>query len=237
MTTTLSPHAAELINRLRVRGVRLVADGSRLKASPRSLLTDSDRATIRERKAELLTLLTAPIAGAGDITQPIPEEKWGYVTSTTIHEPENKATEPLPTWPGWLWNAIDGLFPVDAAGRTVQPQISRWTRYDRPWMPWSESDATLVEWFESHRDQLPAEPFTLKRGVEVALPVKFYAAIEADIRTGSNGPRAAGLLDDLAGLRKLMAESKSGGRNDRSIVPKNNEGRDVPAPQRTDVRK
>ena len=209
MTTTLSPHAAELINRLRVRGVRLVADGSRLKASPRSLLTDSDRATIRERKVELLALLTAPITVA--------------VISTT--EPKNETADPLPTWPDWLWDTINGLFPVDAAGRTIQPQTSdRWTRFDRQWTPWSGDDAVLVAWFQSHQEQLPSEPFGLKRGVTVCEPSKFYAALFADIRAGSNGPRAVGLTDNLVWLTKLTTESKNGGLG-------------IPALQRTDVRK
>ena len=188
MTTTLSPHAAELINRLRVRGVRLVADGSRLKASPRSLLTDSDRATIRERKVELLALLTAPITVA--------------VISTT--EPKNEAADPLPVWPDWLCDTINGLFPVDAAGRTIQPQTSnRWTRFDRQWTPWSGDDAVLVEWYQSRQEQLPSEPFGLKPGVTVVDPSKFYLALEADIRAGSNGPRSAGLSDDLTFLRRV----------------------------------
>ena len=50
----------ELLNWLRSRGVTLRVDGPDLLASPRSALTDLDRETIREHKAELVAWLTAP---------------------------------------------------------------------------------------------------------------------------------------------------------------------------------
>ncbi len=72
MAATLASPAAEFINQLRCRGVRLDVDGSNLTASPRSLLTDDDRVTIRKWKAALLTLLTVP----NDAPDTLPE--WVY---------------------------------------------------------------------------------------------------------------------------------------------------------------
>ena len=58
MLASLTPFLTEFTYRLRSRGVTLRADGSNLLVSPRSWLTDNDRARIRERKAELLDWLT-----------------------------------------------------------------------------------------------------------------------------------------------------------------------------------
>ena len=60
MPTTHFLPAVEFVSRLRARGMRLAVEGSNVRVSPRSLLTDDDRATIRERKPELLKVLTAP---------------------------------------------------------------------------------------------------------------------------------------------------------------------------------
>ena len=72
-------------------------------------------------------------------------------------------------------------------------------------MPWTGNDAALIDWFQSHRDQLPAEPFDLKPGVRVIEPSKFLRALSADIQAGSNAPRAVGLLDDLQWLFKVFS--------------------------------
>lgn len=58
MLASLTPFLTDFTYRLRSRGVTLRADGSNLLVSPRSRLTDNDRATIRERKGELLVWLT-----------------------------------------------------------------------------------------------------------------------------------------------------------------------------------
>ena len=84
-------------------------------------------------------------------------------------------------------------------------------RYRREWTPWTGGDAVLVKWFETHRQHLPSESFTLKPGVQVCDPSKFYRALEADIRNGKNGVRAAGLNDDLKWLARRMAEGTEAG--------------------------
>lgn len=162
--------ATELLNRLRSRGVTLRINGSKLRASPRSLLTDDDRATIRERKSELLEVITVLNDAPGSL-------------------------------PDWLYEAIDAAFPIlERVAKTDSPD---WlTRWNRPRAPWCENDAALIDWFQSNRDQLPTEPFDLNSGIRVSDPHKFFRVLDADIQAGSNGPRAAGLLDDLKWLRK-----------------------------------
>jgi hypothetical protein len=49
--------ASTLIQSLSSRGFSVLADGDAIKVSPASALTDDERQAIRERKAELLTLL------------------------------------------------------------------------------------------------------------------------------------------------------------------------------------
>lgn len=47
----------EFVRELRQRGVTLDADGTKLLAQPKRLLTDADRDTIRKHKTDLLALL------------------------------------------------------------------------------------------------------------------------------------------------------------------------------------
>ena len=53
-------NAAILIADLQCRGVKLVADGERLRCRPRSTLTENDVAALRTHKAEVLARLRAP---------------------------------------------------------------------------------------------------------------------------------------------------------------------------------
>ncbi|MGH9839693.1 MAG: hypothetical protein ACREEM_13005 [Blastocatellia bacterium] len=53
--------ASTLLSNLTAQGVRLWAEADRLKFdAPAGVLTDDDRAALREHKAELLTILTGP---------------------------------------------------------------------------------------------------------------------------------------------------------------------------------
>jgi len=56
--TTITPE--NLIASLSERAITLTAVGGQLKATPARLLTDDDRALIKEQRPELLALLTAP---------------------------------------------------------------------------------------------------------------------------------------------------------------------------------
>ena len=141
--TLTSP--ADFILHLTRRGILLAGRGSKLLASPASLLTDDDRAAIRELKPALLALL---------------------------------------------------------AGRPPTASATR-HRHHREWEPWRGDAALLVGWFGSV-GRLPVEAFALSPGRTVAEPAKFFRALAADVLAGSNGPRAAGLLDDLQRLRKLF---------------------------------
>jgi hypothetical protein len=59
--------AVDLVAALRARGVRLWADGDRVRFdAPTRVLADQDRAAITERKAEVLALLAAEGFTAGD---------------------------------------------------------------------------------------------------------------------------------------------------------------------------
>lgn len=69
MPATLTLSAAELVNELRSRGVMLQVNGSKLRVSSRSALTDSDRLLIREHKPELLHVLDTVIHAAPEVTQ------------------------------------------------------------------------------------------------------------------------------------------------------------------------
>src|SRR5450759_2760366 len=52
--------ASDLLTQLRCFGLTIEADGGALRVSPRFALTDQTRALIREHKAELLDVLSAP---------------------------------------------------------------------------------------------------------------------------------------------------------------------------------
>ena len=147
---------AVFIQHLTRRGILLVDRGSRLLASPATLLTDDDRAAIRELKPALLALL----AGQQDTPPPEPEPA---------------------------------------------PSATPRHRHHREWEPWAGADQELTEWFHAWNGHPPYDtPFSLGPGRTVAEPAKFFRALAADILAGSNGPRAAGLLDDLQRLRKLF---------------------------------
>lgn len=59
--------APDLLHHLRTTGLTITADGDRLTVTPRDLLTDELRSTIRENKAALLAALK-PVAGS----RPVP---------------------------------------------------------------------------------------------------------------------------------------------------------------------
>lgn len=70
---------------------------------------------------------------------------------------------------------------------------------------WSEADAALIAWFRANREQLPAKPFVLSPGVNVAGPSRFFETIDRDIAGGPNSSRARGALQvDLAKLKQLF---------------------------------
>jgi hypothetical protein len=78
---------------------------------------------------------------------------------------------------------------------------------DEPTMhSWDEHTSALIEWFDSA--DLPAAPFRLRSGVEVAQPQKFYTSLRNDIEQGVQGPRAltGALQEDLEGLFDLFQE-------------------------------
>lgn len=203
MQGTLTPSAAEFVGRLRLKGFKLVADGSKLLVSPGSALTNSDRAVICERKTELLEWLTSPNGGDWRHNSRIPLDNEGTVAVATKSPLENDAPDSLPDW---VFAAIDAAFPIVALG--AKADAPDWlTRWNRPLTSWSGDDAELTNWFHSHRDSLPRKPFPLVSGRFVADPAKFYTALEGDIRSGANGPRAGGLIHDLCRLRQLFGVS------------------------------
>ena len=73
---------------------------------------------------------------------------------------------------------------------------------------WNASTAELINWFQSHRRELPVDPFDLKpgNGVRVVDPALWYRSLDADISTGPTGPRwtLGGLADDLKSLRAVI---------------------------------
>ncbi len=186
MPATLTLSADELVNQLRARGVTLQVNGSKLRASSRSTLTDADRSLIREHKAELVAWLAAADNSPDVALAPI---------SAAVHPettPRAEANSP-DAWPGSVWDAIAKI-------GTPQPQPDWLTRWHRPPAPWRVDDAELNGWFQSRRDLLPREPFQLSPGIKVVDSMKFYTASENDIQGGANGPRAAGLRHDLGQL-------------------------------------
>ncbi len=68
MPATLTLSAVELVNELRSRGVMLHVNGSKLRVSSRSALTDTDRSLIREHKPELLRLLDTAVHASPEVT-------------------------------------------------------------------------------------------------------------------------------------------------------------------------
>ncbi len=160
MLALLTPSVNEFVSRLRSRGVTLRVEGSKLLASPRTLLTDSDRLSIREHKAELLAWLA------------VADDPPGVAFASVRSKPEPQS--------GADWLA----------------------RYHRVPVAWDTEESALIDWFQSHRDGLPREPFKLFAHAFVFNPTAFYLALEQDIRAGPNGPRAAGLRNELRRLRE-----------------------------------
>lgn len=85
-----------------------------------------------------------------------------------------------------------------------RPETDWSARWHREWAPWVADNTELIDWFQSHCDRLPSKPFALFPWASVCDAVKFFRALEGDIRSGSNGPRAAGLIHDLRRLRELF---------------------------------
>ncbi len=107
---------------------------------------------------------------------------WGEPITVTTHEADVEsaivASEFLPR-------------PISSAGE----EDSRVT--------WDASTAELIDWFQSHWERLPTEPFGLKPGVRVVDAALFYRSLSTDISSGPNGPPAkyGGLTADLENLR------------------------------------
>ncbi len=53
---------------------------------------------------------------------------------------------------------------------------------------WDEATAAHVAWFRSA--PAPSEPFYLQPGVTIVDPVRYWAALRADVAQGPSGPRA-----------------------------------------------
>ncbi len=69
---------------------------------------------------------------------------------------------------------------------------------------WDAETARLIEWFQ--RTPPPARPFELCRGVTVARPDLWWAALMRDIGEGPEGPRAhnGAVQADLRRLAEVM---------------------------------
>ena len=83
------------------------------------------------------------------------------------------------------------------------PVLPRPIRVVEPPPEWSPEDAALVEWYRSHRDEIPAAPFQLSPGVTVVDRELFLAVIDRDVAAGPGGPRRRVLGEELAALRSL----------------------------------
>ena len=69
----------------------------------------------------------------------------------------------------------------------------------------------LIAWYEAFEPNLPVVQFSLRPGVRVTEPRKFYAAIAEDIQSWRRDPESArarfgGLETDLFDLKKLIDE-------------------------------
>ena len=235
MLATTNLKTIELVNSLRSRGVSLRINGLKIRATPRTALTDADRDAIQECRLELFELITATgsslPAHRSEPPEPpeAPSDGFGgpcqstFVKSQAIltlasgvdatavesHDAPQTADEwfarTTPT-PGATGDAaqIDWVH-IPLFSKPEPRPITDWIgqRYCRP-APWVGDDAELIGWFQSHHDRLPSKPFPLFPWASVCDPVKFFRALEGDIRNGSNGPRAAGLIHDLQRLRELF---------------------------------
>jgi len=70
--------ACEILTQLVDAGLTVTRDGDRLFVKPRDRLTDDLRATIRERKAELLAVLHPPAKPTIDERIRNMAKRWGY---------------------------------------------------------------------------------------------------------------------------------------------------------------
>jgi hypothetical protein len=78
---------------------------------------------------------------------------------------------------------------------------------------------THIEWFQSHRNELPNERFQLHPWACISIPRRFYMAIDRAIEMGAGGVdgrrmRSGALEGDIAALRSHV-ESKAAGKNAR----------------------
>ena len=87
--------------------------------------------------------------------------------------------------------------------RPLEPQ-------ERP-LEAKETLLELVEWFLL-ASGLPRDPFTLKPGVHVTNPGKFYRYLVANISQEPQGPRAksGALREDLQALKEITEEANNG---------------------------
>ena len=69
---------------------------------------------------------------------------------------------------------------------------------------WDLETADLIRWFMS--TEPPAQPFEMQRGVTIAVPVRYWQYLRADVRAGPNRARGrtGALQADLRRLHKLF---------------------------------
>lgn len=75
---------------------------------------------------------------------------------------------------------------------------------------WDTEAATLIEWFL--KTEPPGEPFEISKGIVIARPAVWWAALRQDIAAGPRGPRAryGALQQDLRRLASLIWGSEHG---------------------------
>jgi len=182
--------AAELLLDLGRLGIRLEADGERLRYFPRSALTPDLLDRLKAHKADVLALLRA----APEAT-PIEPNNAAAVWQAALDRLDGD-----PWFPPELWAAMR---TADArCGRTEPQRLTA-----QPAKPASDWPGELADFaLLLTPEDLPAVPFTLQPGVTVVNAGRFLTWLQADIRRGPSGPRAryGALQGDIRRLADIV---------------------------------
>jgi len=179
--------AAELLLDLGRLGIRLEADGERLRYCPRSALTPDVLGRLKAHKADLLAILRP----APDLT-PVNQ-------SDATAVPWGSADAPGPMVDDFAGEPADETELVAERQRPNKPRGGDW-----PADVAAAADFALL----LTPDDLPATPFDFGGPHCIVVDAgKFLRSLQADVRRGPAGPRSmyGAIQGDLRRLRGMLA--------------------------------
>jgi hypothetical protein len=143
--------AAQLVERLRARGVDLLTDGERLGVRPAGVLTEAEREALRQHKAEVLALLRSSPPPA---TAPADVGRWSLPALNPAVVAEVLGPRPDPHHLAMLKMDVYAALRELEAGIAAGVLPPRRLAHGRPladWLPLDDVAALFRAWGERAR--------------------------------------------------------------------------------------